>query len=206
MHDLPIRTRFGLIRHAETFWNREKRVQGQTDSPLTPEGQEQADRWGRKLSRIPWDRILASDASRAAFTVERINAHLRLPVDTDTLLRELDWGRWTGLTVAEIRRQEPALVAEQEAAGWEFQPPGGESRRRQLERSRQALLKAARCWPGRSILVVTHGGTIKTLLHHVSGTHYTSADALTIDAYNLHWIDCTAGELRLHEMNAISLC
>lgn len=199
-------TRFGLIRHAETVWNREKRVQGQMDSALTPEGQAQADRWGRRLAAMAWDRILASDTGRAMETAERINRHLRLPLDTDPNLRELDWGRWTGRTVAEIRLAEPGLVAQQEVAGWDFKPPGGESRRRQLERSREALVQAAGCWPGRSVLVVTHGGTIKTLLHHVCGTAYTAADALTLDAYNLHWIDCVAGTLKLHAMNAIPLC
>jgi probable phosphoglycerate mutase len=205
MPDLKTTTRFGVIRHAETVWNRARRVQGQMDSPLTEDGERQAERWGRRLARISWDRILSSDTGRALETARRINTHLGRPLETDPRLRELDWGRWTGLSVAEIRSAEPGLVADQEAAGWDFMPPGGESRRRQLERSREALTDAARIWSGQSILVVTHGGTIKTLLHHVQGTGYTAADALTIEAYNLHWIGCADGALLLDQMNAIRL-
>jgi probable phosphoglycerate mutase len=190
-------TRFGIIRHAETVWNREKRIQGQSDSPLTAAGQAQAEAWGRFLRRFPWDAILASDTGRAAATVAIINAHLGLPVASDPRLRELDWGRWTGFTVAEIRRREPQLVARQEARGWDFEPPGGESRRAQLERSRRALLEAADGGPGRRILVVTHGGTIKTLVHHLKGTRYTARDALSVDARHLHWVADEGGALTL---------
>ncbi len=163
-------TRFGLIRHAETVWNREKRIQGHQDSPLTPEGEKMADTWGRMLGAFHWDRILASDTGRAVATAVRINAHLKLPIDTHPRLRELDWGRWTTKTVAQLQEEEGELVAAQERAGWDFQPPEGEPRRSQLERSRQVLLEAASQWPGYSILVVTHEGVIKSLAHFLAGT------------------------------------
>lgn len=190
-------TRFGLIRHAETLWNREKRIQGQSDSPLTGAGRAQAECWGRWLARYPFDRLLSSDLGRAQSTAAIINARLGLPAASDPRLRELDWGRWTGLTVGEIRRREPQRVAREEAAGWDFRPPGGESRRTQLARCRRALLEAAAAAPGGCILVVTHGGTIKTLVHHLNRTTYTAQDALTVDARHLHWIDCERGELRI---------
>ena len=82
-----ITTRFGLIRHAETVWNRAKRIQGHQDSPLTPEGELQAAAWGRTLQRLRWERILASDTGRAVATAERINNHLGLPVVLDRRLR-----------------------------------------------------------------------------------------------------------------------
>ena len=75
-------TRFGLIRHAETFWNRERRVQGQLDSPLTPDGQQQADQWGRTLKPLPWDGIQASDTGRAVATAAIMHVHLNLAIET----------------------------------------------------------------------------------------------------------------------------
>lgn len=197
-------TRFGLIRHAETVWNREKRIQGQQDSPLTPEGERMADSWGRLLGTLRWDRILSSDSGRAVATAVRINAHLKLPFDTHPRLRELDWGRWTTKTVAQLREEERELVAAQERAGWDFQPPEGESRRSQLERSRQALLEAARRWPGHTILVVTHEGVIKSLAHFLAGAMAPTA-AAGVQPYRLHWVSAADGRLSLDGLNAVAL-
>ncbi len=205
MPDVPVTTRFGLIRHAETVWNRERRIQGQQDSPLTPRGRRQADRWGEALSGIAWQGMLTSDTGRVAATAARINLRLKLPVSVDARLRELDWGRWTGKTVAELRAEEPGTVAEQEAAGWEFTPPGGESRRRHLVRCRQALCDAARINPGAVILVVTHEGVIKAIAHHLSGSRFTAPAAVALQPYHLHWIAVRAGELVLDGLNAMAL-
>ncbi len=79
--------RFGLIRHAQTIWNREKKIQGHSDSPLTADGERQASSWGQILLRYSWDRILASDAGRALTTGERINAFLKIPGTTQPVLR-----------------------------------------------------------------------------------------------------------------------
>jgi broad specificity phosphatase PhoE len=98
-------TRFGLIRHAQTEWNREKKIQGHSDSPLTADGERQASSWGRRLLQFPWDRILASDSGRALTTAERINAFLKIPLETDPRLREQDWGQWVGKTIAQIQTE-----------------------------------------------------------------------------------------------------
>lgn len=198
-------TRFGLIRHAETVWNRERRVQGQLDSPLTPEGERQAARWGRALQDLRWDRILASDTGRAVATAAIINARLNLPMDTDPRLRELDWGRWSTRAIARIRDEEREAVEAQEAAGWEFRPPGGESRRQQLERSRQALLDTAARWPGGCILVVTHEGVIKSLAHHLFGRTYVAADAVGLQPYCLHWLTVAGAAMAFEGLNARAL-
>ena len=198
-------TRFGLIRHAETIWNRERRVQGQLDSPLTPEGEQQAERWGRALKALPWNRILASDTGRAATTAAIINAQLRLVLEIDPRLRELDWGHWTTRRIARIRVEDREAVEAQEAAGWEFRPPGGESRRQQMERSRQALIDAADRWPGECILVVTHEGVIKSLAHHLSGRAFVAADAVGLHPYHLHWLAAAGGRLTLAGLNAQAL-
>ena len=198
-------TRFGLIRHAETVWNRERRIQGHQDSPLTPEGEIMADAWGRMLGAFHWDRIVSSDTGRAVATAVRINAFLNLPIDSHPGLRELDWGRWTTRTVAQLREEEGELVVAQERAGWDFQPPGGESRRRQLERSRQVLLEAACQWPGHSILVVTHEGVIKSLAHFLAGTVPQAAAGVGVRPYRLHWISVADGRLSLDGLNALAL-
>jgi 2,3-bisphosphoglycerate-dependent phosphoglycerate mutase len=190
-------SRFAVMRHAETAWNREKRIQGLQDSPLTAHGERQAERWGAALAALRWDRILASDAGRSVATAERLNAHLHLPIHLDPRLRELDWGRWTAKTIAELRAEEGALVAAQERAGWDFQPPGGESRRRQLARCREALLAAAQAWPGQTLLVVAHGGVIRSLAHALSGRSIAWTAGTGRQPYRLHWISVAGGRLTL---------
>lgn len=205
MDETNTTTRFGLIRHAETLWNRERRIQGHQDSPLTPEGEMMADAWGRMLGVFHWDRILSSDTGRAVATAVRINACLGLPIDTHPRLRELDWGRWTSKTVAQLREEEGERVVAQERAGWDFQPPQGESRRSQLDRSRAVLLEAARQWPGHSILVVTHEGVIKSLAHFLAGTVPLTAAGVGVQPYRLHWISAAGGRLSLDGLNALAL-
>ncbi len=97
--------RFGLIRHAQTVWNREKKIQGHSDSPLTPEGEFQASRWGKILNQFPWNRLLASDTGRALATAEIINTYLKIPLTIDPRLKEQDWGQWEAKTVRQIEAE-----------------------------------------------------------------------------------------------------
>jgi probable phosphoglycerate mutase len=120
-------------------------------------------------------------------------------------LRELDWGRWTTKTVAQLREEEGELVAAQERAGWDFQPPGGESRRSLLERSRQVLREAAEQWPGQSILVVTHEGVIKSLAHCLAGRVPLAAACAAVEPYRLHWVSVAGARLSLDGLNALVL-
>ena len=93
-------TRFGLLRHAETHWNREKRIQGHSNSALTSEGKLQAEEWGRLISTFQWDRIITSDLGRALETATRVNHSLNLTIDREARLREQNWGRWEGKKIA----------------------------------------------------------------------------------------------------------
>ncbi len=197
-------TRFGLIRHAETVWNRKRRIQGRQDSPLTPEGERMAARWGRVLSGFGWDRVLASDSGRALATARRIAAEIGRPLEVEPRLRELDWGAWTGRTLAEIGRSEPEALARQVQAGWEFRPPGGESRRELLERVLAALGEAARRGDGERVLVVTHGGVLRSLELFLSGGVLHEAEEAPGRGYRILQVVCGAdGDLRLVEVRPL---
>ena len=142
MQDQPTATHFGLIRHAQTVWNLEKKIQGCSDSPLTPEGELQASHWGKILAQFSWNRILVSDTGRALATAEIIKAYLKIPLTADPRLREQDWGVWVGKTVAQVKAEQALELAEQISAGWDFCPPGGEDRKSVLARSQGALQEA----------------------------------------------------------------
>ena len=198
-------TRFGLIRHAQTVWNREKKIQGFSDSPLTPEGQLQASRWGKVLERFAWNRLLASDTGRALATAERINAYLKLPLTIDSRLREQNWGHWVGKTIPQIAAESPQVLDEQINAGWDFCPPGGESRRRVLKRSQKALQESAGRYPGEILLVVTHEGVVKSLIYHLCGRKFLPGEPAILKSYQLHWLIYQNRRLRIEEVNALGL-
>ena len=196
---------FGLIRHAQTIWNREKKIQGHSDSPLTADGERQASNWGQILLRYSWDRMLASDTDRALATVEKINAFLKIPIEIDSRLREQDWGHWVGKTVAQIQTESAELLDEQTSAGWDFCPPGGEDRSSVLARSRGALQEAFNRWPGENILVVTHEGVIKSLIYYLSGRKILSTEPPLLKSYHLHLLAHDRDGLRLEAVNRLAL-
>jgi probable phosphoglycerate mutase len=198
-------TRFGLIRHAQTIWNREKKIQGQSDSPLTSDGKIQALRWGGLLKQFSWNRILTSDIGRAMETAKIINQALNLSLQTDSRLREQDWGEWTGKTISQLKIDTPRELDTQVGAGWAFCPPGGEGRQSVLDRSHQALREAAEKWPGDEILVITHEGVVKSLIYHLCGRKYLPGEPAIIKPYQLHRLVHDQDGLQVEEINALRL-
>ncbi|UCH21621.1 MAG: histidine phosphatase family protein [Deltaproteobacteria bacterium] len=198
-------TRFGLLRHAQTVWNQEKRIQGQKDSPINPKGREQAAGWGRILKTLSWDRIISSDSGRAVQTALIINNFLRVPVLQDTRLREQDWGIWTGKSIDEIDGKSPQWLADRAGTGWRFCPPGGEDRFTVWKRSQQALKEAAEKWPQDTILIVTHEGVIKSLVYQLYGRKFLPSESQIIRPYHLHWLSGDSDNLRVAALNALSL-
>lgn len=198
-------TSFGCIRHSRTVWNEEKRVQGWLDSPLTDEGKRLARTWGRQLSVLPWQRILASDLGRAQATAELINAMLSLPLHLDARLREQDWGEWSGLLYHDLLSDHKEEFSRQQARGWDFTPPDGESRLQVLKRSRQALHDAARQWAGEQILVVSHEGIIRCLAYHLTDHSFLPGEPHLLRDWHLHRIGISGERMILQELNALPL-
>jgi len=198
-------TRFGLIRHAQTRWNRKKRIQGRSDSPLTAVGKRQATRWGQLLKQFAWDRIIASDTGRAHETAKLFNVCLNISLSTDSRLREQDWGQWAGKTIAQLKTEVPHELDAQASAGWAFCPPGGEDRKAVLKRSQKALLEAAAQWPGNNILVVTHEGVVKSMIYHLCGRKFLATESPLLKPYQLHRLVHDSDGLRVEELNAIAM-
>ncbi len=198
-------TRFGLIRHAETLWNQENRIQAHRDSPLTDRGKKDADGWGRQLRQLAWDRILSSDLGRAVETAAIINYYLQIPFETDFRLREQDWGEWTAERMAKIESEALPKLDETKRTGWQFCPPGGEDRISVWQRSRQALMAAAKRWPGKTILIVTHEGVIRSLIYRLCNRRYLPQEPALIKSRHLHWLIFDSDRLRLKGINALML-
>ena len=151
-----------LLRHGETVWNRERRVQGQRDSPLTPLGLEQARRYGRRLATllVPVDgyRLVASPLGRALHTatiVAETLGRVAHEITTDDRLKEMAWGRWDGMTAAEIEAQDPELWQARIDDRWTRPPPGGGETQQHLHDRAVAWLRSVE--PGARLVVVAHG-------------------------------------------------
>lgn len=198
-------TPFGLMRHAPTEWNREKRLQGQDDSPLLVESVTLARNWGERLRPLGWDRILASDLGRTRRTAELVNRALKVPLELDSRLREKDWGRWTGENLSRIAAAAPGHLAALESEGWTFRPPDGEDRLEVWRRSSEALRDAGQRWPGRRILVVTHEGVIKCLLYRLTARNFLPGEPPLLRPAHLHRMRYRDGRLDVESVNALSL-
>jgi len=121
-----------LVRHGETEWNRARRYQGWSDSPLTPEGVAQAEALGRRLCALPEAaaaEIVASPLGRARRTAEIIAECLgrREPLRFDDRLREISLGSWDGMDRRELRTANPDLFAGEGRWEWYFRTPDGET-------------------------------------------------------------------------------
>ena len=148
-----------LARHGETDWNSERRWQGHADQPLNARGREQARDLAASLAERRIDAIYASDLLRARETAEIVGAALALPVTLDPNLREVDVGEWSGLVHTEIESRYPdGFRRWQEGLhGWDQ----GESYDEMGVRVVAALLGIAAGHPGETVLVVSHGGSIR---------------------------------------------
>lgn len=193
-------TRFLIMRHARTEWNEQRRIQGVTDTRLSRAGREQAAQWAKQLEARPFDAVLSSPLSRTMETARTVNSRGLLHT-THQDLREQDWGHWTGCSAQKLRGELGEEVRRMEAMGFDFRPPGGESRREVAERAAQALKDIARDNPGRTLLTVTHNGVILALLASLQGLSYLPHEPLPYITYRLHTVVCEDGALRVESIN-----
>ena len=171
-----------LVRHGETVWNREGRIQGHLDSPLTPFGEEQARRVGIALGRLidGADRfaMVSSPLGRTRRTAAIISAALGRDagaIATDQRLKEITWGAWDGLTLDEIEARDPGELKRRRRNHWHYLPPGGESY--------EMVAARARDWHdavnlGARLIVVAHGAIGRVIRGHHAGLSQAAALAL----------------------------
>ena len=163
-------TKLFLVRHGATDWNIEKRAQGHADIELNDAGHKQAAAAATELAHSDVAAVYSSDLKRAYDTAVAIAGAHGLQVTVDPDFREIDQGEWEGLTTDEIRARWPDLWGPNRHYNAR---PGGESPQQVKERSLRALAKAVAAHPDETIVVVSHGGTIR----------WISAEALGYDDY-----------------------
>lgn len=198
-------TRLIIVRHAESAFNDQNRIQGHKDSELTRRGLYQVRCLARRVKKIKIDKIYTSDLGRAYATTLEITRHLRIPIIRDPFLREIHLGVWEGMTPEEVDRLYDKGYQKWLKSPSSIRIPKGERladfRKRVIERVRK-IAKANR---GKTVLVVTHGGVITALL-----ANWLKADFdhillnLQIDNTSLTLVDETDKRARLRFINDAS--
>jgi probable phosphoglycerate mutase len=158
-----------VIRHGETEWNRERRMQGTTDTRLSDLGRLQASALGRRLKERGFTGLYSSDLSRARDTAQAIAQHTGRNLVIDPRLQERRFGIFEGLLAAEIRTRYPDEHARFASRDPDYEVPGGESASAFTARCLGCLAEIAMRHPGEEVVVVSHGLVLDALYRAAHG-------------------------------------
>ena len=168
-------TLLATLRHAETAWTREGRIQGRSDVPLSPEGKAEL-----RTRAVPpqWRtvEVVSSPLKRCLETASLLGFQ---QVASDSRLAEMSWGQWEGSRLADLRTELGEAMAANEARGLDFMPPGGESPRMVFGRVRSLLAEIAAA--GDPMLAIAHRGVIRAIFAHACGWDMRGRAPLKLD-------------------------
>jgi 2,3-bisphosphoglycerate-dependent phosphoglycerate mutase len=190
-------TRICLVRHGETEWNAERRIQGQIDIGLNDTGRRQAAAAGRWLAGAGIAALYSSDLRRARTTAEAIGAALGLVPSLAPELRERRYGVFEGLTYAEAQARFPDGYAAFEGRNADYDFAGGESLRTMYGRVTGKLRELAAAHAGQAIAVVVHGGVLDVVNRFVRGNPLEMPRDFLIPNAGLNWIVAVDGAWRI---------
>ena len=187
-----------FVRHGETDWNVEGRLQGQTDIPLNQLGRYQSEDVARRLKKLLDDpensRWIVSPLGRTRETAEIARRALGLDptiYKTDDRLKEITFGVWEGNTWAELRRKDPSIGITREQQKWDFVPPKGESYAMLADRLRPWLETVTQ-----ETVVVSHGGVARALMAIIA--NIPPDDASCRDIHQGRVLEFADGRFRWH--------
>ena len=192
------------MRHGQSTWNSEHRIQGQLDPPLSAEGVRQAELLARRLAPRQFAGFYASDLKRAVQTAEIISAVIGQAPSPDQSLREIFLGEWEGLSTEEIAERYP-----QQWAAWVDEPdwdvvPGGEGAAKFDARVAAAIDAIMQRHQHGRVLVVTHGGVIQVALHRVVGRASRGLFPFRIQNASISLIEKRDGRMVIGGVNDIA--
>ena len=193
-----------VVRHGETTWNADRRMQGQQDSPLSERGLAQARALGARFVAEPFDHLYSSDLARAYQTAAAIAERTGHEINVDTRLRERAFGIFEGLTAAEMAARHPEEYARFHARDPDYALPGGECTREFFTRSMACFNEIGERHTGERVVVVAHGMLLDALYRAARGLDLIAARdvdlinaSLNVFRFDrvgwevLHWGDCS---------------
>jgi len=168
-------TRMTAIRHGQTAWNVDSRIQGQLDIGLNAQGLWQAQRVAQALGGEAIDAIYSSDLERAHTTAQAIGARTGVPIQLAPGLRERGFGHFEGHTFSEIESRWPEQALAWRQRNPQFEPPNGESLARFQQRVLECVQPLAQRHAGQHIVLVAHGGVLDVLYRAATGQDLSAA-------------------------------
>lgn len=158
------RTRFYLIRHGETDWNKGGRYQGCTNIDLNAEGREQARLLGRRFEYLPLDHVYVSPLNRAVETAEQVaKAHGLTPI-VDEHFKEINFGEWEGHTIQELSEKYGRAYTDFFKDPFDHPVPGEGSFQNAMKRAIEGFEALEKKHKGENIAIVSHGGLLRVML------------------------------------------
>jgi probable phosphoglycerate mutase len=190
--------RLCLVRHGETAWNAERRLQGHIDVGLNDTGLVQAEATAQHLAHHEFAALYCSDLLRARQTAAAAARRLGMQPQFNARLRERHYGLFQGMTYAEAEHHHPELYRRFASREADFTfPEGGESLRGFAARIQQAFDDIAACHPGATVLIVTHGGVLDIAYRLASGMALERARDFGIPNAAVNWLQRDAHGWRL---------
>jgi len=191
-----------LLRHGETDWNRNQRLQGHRDIPLNAVGHHQALDAAPSIVALRPSVMVSSDLARARETASAVSVLTGIEPTVDVRLRETSMGLWEGLTRDEVVAGWPGEWERWRTTSAHAAPPGGESRWQVAKRANEVVEELDAGTATRA-LIVSHGGLIVGLTGRLLALPEDSWGTL-IGVHNCHWVVLHrfAGAWRLHSYNA----
>ena len=185
-------TQIILIRHGETEWNSQQRMQGHSNSDLSSVGQAQIQALGQWMKNVPFDHIYSSDSLRAKQTAEAITQFSGHELKIDLRLREKNLGVFEGLTSEEARERHPEVFRLFKTAGSKYVIDEGESTQQLQDRALEIVDEIRIKHPEERVLLVTHGGFIRVVMKHSLGLSLETPTRFLIrntGVFRLEWED-----------------
>jgi probable phosphoglycerate mutase len=207
-----------LVRHGETEWNVQRRIQGWTNSALTPLGEKQVSLLGKRLQYTPFAAAFVSDSVRTQQTGKAALSDRDIPMFPLVDLRETSWGNWEGKTAAEINAEEPELWSrfvkrghedpDADQADWEATTlvPGGETIKQASDRINGRITQIIRDYieTDHWILVVGHGGSLRFVITALLKLRPAAAKQFHLDNASLTHFSISPNRIVLKLLNDCS--
>ena len=183
-------TKLCLIRHGETAWNAERRLQGHTDIPLNAKGEIQALQMAQALkdTKLAFDVLYTSDLKRAADTAKAVVQLFGVKARVESALRERHFGALQGLSISDAPFLKPDIWQAHIARDLDHELEGGESIQQFALRVQKALDQIQEQHAGKTILIVSHGGTLD-MMYRIASNQALSAERIaSVPNASLNWI------------------
>ena len=189
------------LRHGESIYNAEGRIQGQSDVPLSEFGRRQGEAAAAALAHLPIEAIYSSPLRRAMQTALPLAEALKLPIRTDVRLMEVHAGIFQDKLRSELEDLYPEVMARWRGGDPDFAIPGGESRRVLMHRGRKVFHEIRETGHG-NVVVVTHGGLLSAVLKSLLEIP-AERNPFTLQNGSITRLDWSDGQVKLLSLNQV---